>query len=399
MLTGAIERSEDRREAAADPALAFLLSCEGVRRPHTGARLIDHLQAVEAKLTGWGCREAVRRAGQFHSIYGTEHFRHRALPLAQRETVRQLIGAEAERLAFLFCTLQARPFLAGIMQDISVGAGQLTAGAEHSAAEKFDLLHIFTANWLEQYPRMRPLQRAHHVETFRRILPLLLPRAAEEVDDTYGFTDARRKPSLATPCAAGAATSAAAVTVLDDFAPEHLRVRLTALAERNIWRYGWKAAKTQTSHGFWHSHFAGDNEDADASCEYELVDRQLVEPILELWHLIRDRIAPGHVPVRVYANGHTYGGDGHLHTDCDRPGHYTSIYYAHAEWDVNWAGETVFFDSAGQDVIKSVFPKPGRLVHFPGQIPHAARTPSRGCPALRAVFVIKTYLAPDRDAA
>jgi SM-20-related protein len=370
-----------------DPAVDFLQSCEGIDRQHSGTRLLDHLLAVGAKLGEWGCREAIRRAGQFHSIYGTPSFRHKTVSLRRREEVRELIGEEAERLAFLFSTLQTREFLAGVMQDLAGESSELSDSDEHSAGEKLDLLHIFTANWLEQFPRLKPVQRGAYVDSIRRMMPLLIPLAAEEVDRTYGFSGRRAVRPRPQDSSSG-------VRIVDDFAPEHLAVRLTALTERNIWRYGWKAAKSQTSHGFWHSHFAGDNEDSTASCEFELVDRPLMEPILELWHLIRDEIAPGHVPVRIYANGHTYGGDGHLHTDCEQEGHYTSIYYAHAEWDVNWAGETVFFDRAGRDVVKSVSPMPGRLVHFPGHIPHAARSPSRVCPALRAVFVIKTYLAP-----
>ncbi|WP_413297866.1 2OG-Fe(II) oxygenase [Brevundimonas phoenicis] len=100
----------------------------------------------------------------------------------------------------------------------------------------------------------------------------------------------------------------------------------------------------------------------------------------------------GHAPVRVYANGHTFGGDGHLHRDHTAPGHFTTIYYAHQEWRPNWAGETVFFNEAGDEIVKAVYPKPGRLAHFPGRIQHAARSPSCECPALRSVVVFKSRL-------
>lgn len=380
-----------------DPELRFLLGLEGSRRAHSGARLIDHLLGVRSKLSEWNCRRELCSAGLFHSVYGTENFRHQSLSLVERDKVRAVIGDEAEGLVFDFRGLKARSFLEGLADRIP----DERPGTDGPVPDRqIDLLHLFTANWIEQFPRMRALQRGSHTNQFRRIRHLLNPHASRELSDIYGFDDDLLVPSRRTvqvdPREPGG--PALAVDIVDGLVPNHLGLRLTSLTQRNIWRYGWRAAKTQTTHGFWHSHFAGDNDDGgDASCERELVDRPLVAPVLELWNLIRDTLAPGQVPVRVYANGHTYGGDGHLHTDCDRPGHFTSIYYAHPEWDVNWAGETVFFDSSGQDVLHGVFPKPGRIVHFPGDIPHAARSPSRDCPALRAVIVVKSFDPGNRE--
>jgi SM-20-related protein len=374
-------------------ALDFLRSLPGITVRHSGSTLIEHLIGVRDKLAQWECRPAVRFAGLYHSIYGTENFRQQTVPVAERPRVAQVIGTEAEHLAYEFCMLTMRGFLTEIEADLDATGGHLRDSGRQRAAEKLDLLHLFAANWLEQMPRMRAIQRSTHVSLFRKIRPLLPRAAQEDIEAAFNFESVPTR-KLSVTSAVGRDETGAAISVLDDFVPAHLRHALTALTERNIWRYGWKAAPTQTQHHFWHSHFAGDNEDSEACCEAELGDRPLVAPVLALWHLIRDNLAEGHVPVRVYANGHTYGGDGHLHTDDERPGHFTSIYYAHADWHVNWGGETVFFDPLGRDVVKSVFPRPGRLVHFPGHIPHAARSPSRDCPALRAVFVVKTFCPP-----
>jgi SM-20-related protein len=384
--------SDEREIDPYDAAIAFLRSRPGVDARHSGATLIAHLMGVHDKLRDWECTPAVRLAGLYHSVYGTEHFRQQTVTLAERPLVAKVIGAEAERLAHRFGTLNMREFLAEVDADLAGAEAQLRDTATGSAAEKRDLLHLFAANWLEQRPRMRAVQRPMHAQFLRKVRPLLAPRAQAEVEATYGF-DAATLPKLSRTEVPGGANGDGAICVLDDFVPAHLRDSLTALTERNIWRYGWKAAPTQTRHHFWHSHFAGDNEDSQSCCEAELHDRPLVAPVLALWELIRDNIAPGHVPVRVYANGHTYGGDGHLHTDDERPGHFTSIYYAHADWQVNWAGETIFFDPHAETILASIFPRPGRLVHFPGWIPHAARSPGRDCPALRAVFVVKTFCA------
>jgi len=369
-----------------DPAVSFLLSRGGAQRSHSSGQLIDHLVGVESKLKMWGCREELWRAGLFHSVYGTESFRHAMASLLEREAVCAMIGAEAEALVYDFHQMKARDFLTSIPSN---------DGEEAPSDRQLDLLHLFVANWLEQFPRMRPLQRAAYTGQFRRILPWLNEAAQAEIEAAYEFEAPRAPNRRSIEVAPREGESAhRRIHIVDDLVPRHLNLRVTALTQRNIWRYGWKAAQTQTAYGFWHSHFAGDDEDGDASCELELTDRPLVAPVLELWRLIRETFAPGQVPVRVYANGHTYGGDGHLHTDCDRAGHFTTIFYAHADWEVNWAGETVFFDVAGQDIIHTVFPKPGRIVHFPGDIPHAARSPSRDCPALRSVIVIKSFL-PD----
>ncbi|WP_433934010.1 hypothetical protein [Brevundimonas diminuta] len=185
----------------------------------------------------------------------------------------------------------------------------------------------------------------------------------------------------------------APVEVWDGAVPLDLQIRLAGLMDLNIWRYGWKASHEQTAYGFWHSHFGGDDNEAGITdCEHDLVGRPLIAPVLELWRMLQAGPLEGHAPVRVYANGHTFGGDGHLHRDHTAPGHFTTIYYAHQEWRPNWAGETVFFNEAGDEIVKAVYPKPGRLAHFPGRIQHAARSPSRECPALRSVVVFKSRL-------
>ena len=47
--------------------------------------------------------ERLTNAALFHSIYGTEGFQGYALPLSHRGEIAGLIGAKAERLAWIFC--------------------------------------------------------------------------------------------------------------------------------------------------------------------------------------------------------------------------------------------------------------------------------------------------------
>ena len=103
--------------AASDP-YAFLASLGTDSVGHVKQRGVDgtleegsfmeHLVGTEAVLRGWGCAEYLCRAGLFHSIYGTESFQAFSLPLdaPNRAVVRELVGAEAERLALVNCVME-----------------------------------------------------------------------------------------------------------------------------------------------------------------------------------------------------------------------------------------------------------------------------------------------------
>lgn len=86
----------------------FLLDAGADRIKHSGRSLYDHLCGTYDLLFAWGCPEATCLGGLFHSIYGTNRFTHRTLPLDARDVVQKLIGPTAEELAYLFGT-SARP--------------------------------------------------------------------------------------------------------------------------------------------------------------------------------------------------------------------------------------------------------------------------------------------------
>ena len=68
--------------------------------------------------------------------------------------------------------------------------------------------------------------------------------------------------------------------------------------------------------------------------------------------------------------------------------------YGNNNWDANWGSETVFFDKIGSDaeIIKSILPKPGRLVLFDANIPHTGRVPSSMFPNYRYSLVYNLKL-------
>jgi hypothetical protein len=89
-----------------EPLLEFLERKGAKAISHLGRTLFDHLIGTAGLLWHWGCGEVICRAGLFHSVYGANDFTTTIVDPMQRSQVGELIGAEAERLAFLYGTIQ-----------------------------------------------------------------------------------------------------------------------------------------------------------------------------------------------------------------------------------------------------------------------------------------------------
>jgi len=84
----------------------FLCSaCNADTTRHSGRTLLEHLKGTHDLLKSWELEPNICTAGLFHSIYGTNMFRHQSWPLADRRTIQMLIGEHAERLVHTFCTI------------------------------------------------------------------------------------------------------------------------------------------------------------------------------------------------------------------------------------------------------------------------------------------------------
>jgi len=95
---------------------------------------------------------------------------------------------------------------------------------------------------------------------------------------------------------------------------------------------------------------------------------------------------------RCYCNHAAYGDMLFTHTDAqpDTRG-LTALWFIAPEWNVEWGGETLFFD-AGMDAQIAVSPRPGRLVVFDGSLTHVGRPPNRICYAPRYTLAFKLDL-------
>lgn len=181
------------------------------------------------------------------------------------------------------------------------------------------------------------------------------------------------------------------VFVTDDVVPAQLQHALTELTRQPIWKYGWRSNTRRERYCYWHAHIAGGDGDSRVNCENELAGDKRFSAVYALFKTLQTGPLQGHEPLRVYMNSHTYGVEGYVHQDNpDTDNYYSTVYYAHPVWHQNWAGDTVFYSKNEDDILTSVYPKPGRAVTFHGAIPHCARAPSRDCNELRVSIVFKT---------
>jgi hypothetical protein len=115
---------------------------------------LSHLVGTRRLLVVWGERAALCDAGLFHSVYGTEYFEPARTP--DRNDVIGIIGAEAERIAWLWCVIRRDTI------DVVGRSVQLRGdGASESLTpvEVHDLATLWAADTVEQIRRMEPSER------------------------------------------------------------------------------------------------------------------------------------------------------------------------------------------------------------------------------------------------
>jgi hypothetical protein len=162
---------------------------QGVAHSQRGD-LFTHLCKTHDLLESWGNPPSVCLAGLFHSIYGTWHVSHRAVPFDRRDTVRVLIGEEAEALAYIFCVAERpKDFLECLdRRDVEIKdhqAGEMMALSRQTLDR---LLEIEAANILEQ-------DEGHYAVLDQCLRARLTPGAIEAIE-AY-LREGRRRDSRA----------------------------------------------------------------------------------------------------------------------------------------------------------------------------------------------------------
>lgn len=124
---------------------------------HSGRDLLTHLIGTYRILRQQSATEAVCLAGLFHSVYGTSFLQ--CTIAIDRAMVRQLIGEQAERLAWLFCVLD-RP---ACWRSTELLLPLRTGGNVNIQADELtELQQIEQANLIEQ--GITDVKRWHYIE-------------------------------------------------------------------------------------------------------------------------------------------------------------------------------------------------------------------------------------------
>lgn len=187
--------------------------------------------------------------------------------------------------------------------------------------------------------------------------------------------------------------------IIDNMMPEYVIKELARACAMVPQSFG-KIANPYKKHlesGFWSSILieqSDSNRRIDVARTTEFKSLRYLDRV---WSHITSFIGSRNL-VRAYTNSQTFGTDPTVHRDdpmiyrsvCGTEGApITVLIYLNETWDIDWGGETTFFDDKGE-VIASVMPKFGRIICFDGTIQHGARPLSRCCPVKRDVLVFKS---------
>jgi hypothetical protein len=179
---------------ATDPErqIAFLRRYGADRTAHSGDLLLAHLLGTRALLRSWEAPPAICDAGLFHSVYGTQSFTGGLVPMLFRPVVRDLIGEEAEALAYLFGIMEASIFLFEVCRNarrFSVSAAPMELPDRISGGllrispnQAKGLVNIAIANAVEQSARLPYEYWESSLEQLRGVRALALPGARSALD-------------------------------------------------------------------------------------------------------------------------------------------------------------------------------------------------------------------------
>jgi hypothetical protein len=165
--------------------------------PHNHSDFLSHLVGVYLYLRRWNCPEHVVLAGLFHSIYGTHAFQDFSLPLSCRDEIRKLIGAPAERLAYIYCALTGESFRASVTEGGVARLWDRFADCRMEVAgQEFEgLLWVEFANIIEQDERVMNGESNGSLKYspfWQAVAERLGGAAVESCREVYGSDSVRR---------------------------------------------------------------------------------------------------------------------------------------------------------------------------------------------------------------
>ncbi|WP_159080335.1 2OG-Fe(II) oxygenase [Nocardia suismassiliense] len=166
----AVEATAERPDLTAyempTNTLEFLAAADAFRLHHRSKHrdaaatdqhsLGEHLIAVATTLARWRLSEHVVQAGLLHSIYGPLGFSQQLISRRERDTVRAVIGTDAERLAFLFSALDRDSISRGHQRGVLDGYLDDGSPIEVTIADIQAIDQMVWANLLSQRATLDP---------------------------------------------------------------------------------------------------------------------------------------------------------------------------------------------------------------------------------------------------
>lgn len=188
------------------------------------------------------------------------------------------------------------------------------------------------------------------------------------------------------------------ILVVDNLLEEKLANKVSReLLDNKTWSCNWRGKgagpgdyKSFPQQWQWHRSIWNDKRNMPELQECEMIDHPNISLLWkEASRVLLDRFGFAFLPVRAYANAHTYGVDGAMHKD---DGDITVIYYSSPNWKIEWEGGTALYNEAADDCIKYCSYKFNRLFAFPAAINHKPMPVTKECKDIRTVIVFKTIV-------
>lgn len=134
----------------------YIISLGAAEVSHTDKTYLAHAIGVYNDMKAWDGTPEMCRAALFHSIYGTQGFQGFTLPLERQPELRGLIGAYAEKIAYLNCFMDRDSLDAQVTQPDGPYTIIHRVTREPmllTKTEYEDLIRLHLCDWLEQAPR------------------------------------------------------------------------------------------------------------------------------------------------------------------------------------------------------------------------------------------------------
>jgi hypothetical protein len=153
---------------------------------HVGGSLAAHLRGTEALLLRWGARDALCLAGLCHAVYGTDGITGALASLGARTRIAELIGEEAEAIAYLYGACDRDRFHPRIGSPDELRFADRYTGTEYpiGGARLGDLCELSVANELE-LALGNAAFRAKHRASLRELFDRMAPHLSEPARTAY----------------------------------------------------------------------------------------------------------------------------------------------------------------------------------------------------------------------